>query len=379
MKQRMGKITRRLNAICFMIFGWALPIHEKRVLFLTFQGAYTCNPKYICESIHKSKPDYDMIWVSGSDEYEFPPYVRTVKMGSAEYFFSLYTSKFWIDNAFNVEKLPAYKKRKQILLETMHGALGIKRIDSESNRDQRRNRRGTKCGKWTDYILSNSSFEDMVYETSFWKKEQILPYGHPRNDIILQSDSKRKDAIRQQVRFRLGLSPEEKLALYAPTFQRDNKAEPINLDEVRSALESRFGGTWTIVQRMHPRDIRTVQISESTHVIDGNRIVDIQELILAVDVGITDYSSWIFDFVLTGNPGFVYAPDVEEYEEDTGFYYPLSECPFPVTNSNEQLSKAIRSFQHENYAMDVKTFLRKRGCWEDGHAAERCVRLIENL
>ena len=114
-------------------------------------------------------------------------------------------------------------------------------------------------------------------------------------------------------------------------------------------------------------------------VINANEIADIQELLLITDAGITDYSSWICDYILTGKPGFIYANDMKKYNNERGFYYPLEETPFPVAENNSQLINNILNFDNEKYQEKVKIFLKDKGCMEDGHAAERVVDLIEEL
>lgn len=79
---------------------------------------------------------------------------------------------------------------------------------------------------------------------------------------------------------------------------------------------------------------------------------DMQELLLCTDVGLTDYSSWIFDFVLSGKPGFIIELNLEDYENARGFYYPIDTTPFPIATSSEELADNIRKFDAEKYAKD---------------------------
>ena len=95
------------------------------------------------------------------------------------------------------------------------------------------------------------------------------------------------------------------------------------------------------------------------------------------DMGITDYSSWICDFVLTGRPGFIYANDLKEYGDERGFYYPLDSTPFAIAENNDEMEANILNFDDAKYAADTKDFLEARGSKEDGKAAERVVALIK--
>ena len=103
---------------------------------------------------------------------------------------------------------------------------------------------------------------------------------------------------------------------------------------------------------------------------------DMQELLCGVDLGITDYSSWMCDFVLTNKPGFLYTSDIEKYVDERGFYYPLESSPFPVAKTNEELYKKILNFDEKKYKKDVKDFLKDKGCCEQGNASKTVVEFI---
>ena len=94
---------------------------------------------------------------------------------------------------------------------------------------------------------------------------------------------------------------------------------------------------------------------------------------------ITDYSSCLFDFVLTRRPGFIFATDVDEYNQERGFYYPLESTPFPIATNNAELMQNVKHFNDESYQEKITQFLIDRGCMEDGHASERVADLIAEL
>ena len=109
------------------------------------------------------------------------------------------------------------------------------------------------------------------------------------------------------------------------------------------------------------------------NVIDVTDYADMQELISMADIAITDYSSWIYDFVLQRRPGFIFATDIDLYNNERGFCYPLEQTPFAIATNNAQLLQNIRDFNQPVYLDKVEAFLKDKGCMEDGHASERCV------
>ena len=115
---------------------------------------------------------------------------------------------------------------------------------------------------------------------------------------------------------------------------------------------------------------------KSSRVFNVSNYLDIQELLLISDAGISDYSSWVFDYMLTRKPIFVFASDYEKYKNERGFYYPLSSTPFPISQNDDEFEKNILAFDNEKYLEEVEAFLKDKGCIEDGNAAKRIVDLI---
>lgn len=365
----------------FSYISWITPLKEKQILFITTSGCYECNPKYITEELLRRKNDYHILFAqNGSSNYcdEFPEEIETVRLGSLKYYQSISSSKVIITNSSEFTKCPI-KKNKQTWVQTWHGSLGIKRFDvvNECSRDFIRTSK--KVAEKTDYVISNSKFEDDVYRDSFWKKSAILRLGHARNDILLNGNNEIKEIVARK----LGLDIRTtKYALYGPTFRDGYGIEEYSLDynNVSNALERRFGGRWKILLRLHPAlRGKASFIANSERVIDISDYPDIQEIMLITDVGITDYSSWIYDFILTRKPGFIFATDVESYAQERGFYYSLSETPFPIATDNKVLVDSIISFDEKEFIEKVESFIRDKNCVDDGKSSQRIADQIDKF
>lgn len=359
-------------------------IRRDTLMFFAFQGDYTCNLKYISMEILRRALPWRQVWVTFDDPTtlrdHFPPEATLVRFNTDPYYRELAAAHILLDNAFDYVKGAFEKRSGQVFVETMHGSLGIKRIDAGSVRNDRRNDKGRSIGALTDYVLSNSSFETMVYETSFWTRESIVEVGHARNDIFF-ADAATLGAIRDKVCRRFGIPSGMRIALVAPTVRlRDEKAdsEPIDLQVLYAALCERFGGEWMLLHRLHHSTKRETP-DPGPHILFADDYPDIQELMIAADMAVTDYSSWIFDYVLTGKPGLLYMPDLDVYREARGFYYPLEEAPFPIAGSNADMRQKLLAFDEAKFAVQVRTFLDRRGCIDDGHASERIVDLLARL
>ena len=374
---RLGLVRRAVSRWCSR-----KPLCANKVVFTTFAGTCSCNPKYIALELAKCCPEADIVWLLGAAEYRMckgkPVVGRAVPYWTLRAFSEISTAVVLVDNAQGLLMAGMPPKREgQFYINTWHGSLGIKRLDTASSEITERIARMSAY----DVVLTNSDFEEAVFRSSFFPNSKLLRAGHPRNDVFFLP-AEDKAAIRRRVKKALGITESEHIALFAPTFREDAFASQDSLPDFKAwarACEDRFGGTWKVALRLHPHDAKALSeglFSLPQGVLDLSSYPDMQELLLAVDVGITDYSSWIFDFLLGGGPGFIYAPDKSRYDEARGFYYPLEETPFPIAKDEESLCLNLRAFDQELYGQRMAEFLKARGCMEDGMASAHVSNII---
>ena len=373
-------------------FCQELDIEKNKIVFCNFKGSsYGCNPKYITEELLRRKLPYDIVWLVRSVKKErekgvFPDNIRLVGYGTKQALKELASAKLWIDNQrknYFIKK-GLVKKEGQYFIQTWHGSLGIKKLDADVEAfTNEYKQEWVECSKYDsstwDYLLTNSEFENKIFKRALWFNNEIKQFGHPRNDIFFKNSSKIQDKVREFY----NIPPYKKILLYVPSFRDDGDIECYKLDykRVLKELEAKFGSEWVCIIRLHPRAKKFDKyiIPECENIIDGTFYPDIQELLVSADVAITDYSSCIFDFMLSKKPGFIFATDVEKYNTDRGFYYPLEQTPFPVASNNDKLIENIQNFDMTKYQQNVEQFLQEKGCMEDGHASERVVDLVEEL
>lgn len=384
-----GKLDELAALITRTIISFRTKIDKNKIVIMHYDNMYQCNPKYICEELLRENRGYDIVFVVKPEIADavpspLPEGVRTVKINSLEHFYELATAKVWVDNALCCPLSFVRKKKGQILINTWHGSMGLKKITGVPDRKWRLGAR--IAGKNTDFMISNSDFETRVYRTTYWQdpKTRVLEYGHPRNDILFCDESRRAQ-LKKKVCEHFGIDDDTRLILYAPTFRNsmDISAYDIDYERVMSAAEKRFGGKWKMINRYHIKVADKLDnlgvLKNNEDVLNGNTYDDIQELLAVCDMGITDYSSWICDFVLTGRPAFIYASDLEKYDKERGFYYPLTETPFPIASDNDMMEANIIGFDSEKYSSDRDSFLEARGCREDGKASRRVAALIRKV
>lgn len=398
----LNQVDTALASLTLRIMSSRTPVEKDKIIFLTFRGGYDCNPKWICEEIARRELPYQLVWVyrkkTQTGQEDYPENVRLVRLGTYEFLKELSSARIIIDNGISMVTQLYRKKKDQILIETWHGSLGIKKFSKDANKDKTWIKRAVREGKMTDYIISNSDFEtNDVYRVDYWKETPVWLHGHARNDILFEQDTERMQAIRQKIAEMYKLEPGTKICLYAPTFRDDHDMSPyaIDYDGLNEALHERFGGQWVILARFHYRiwnevkkflkepDNSPAAASMGSHplrVINATDYPDIQELAACTDVAITDYSSWICEYLVTRRPGFMFATDLKEYQEkERPFFFPLTDLPFPVAYTSEELFENIRNFDNEKCVRRCNEFLKRMGSVDDGHAAERTVDEIVKL
>lgn len=375
----------------FCQFLYLLPINKNKIILINYiNKGYCCNPKYIAEELIKRNTNYKIIWFTSKKiDYSkhFPQKLKVINISN--FFLALYelaTAKVWINNARMslFTKVGLRKKPNQLYLNTWHGSLGIKKMDfqvkaflNSANKDWIKD--STYDAKICNYGITNSQFEQEVFREGLLYKN-LLNLGHPRNDIFFISNSTN---IKQKVYNSYNIPEYKKIILYAPSFRDNMRMDWFKADfgKIKQAADQRFGKNFIVAVRFHPRlkEKSKQYINKSEFIIDMSEYDDIQEIMYCTDIMITDYSSCIFDFLLSQKPGFIYAEDISNYNNERGFYYRLEETPFPIAESNEQLYNNIITFDETVYKMKIEHFLDARGCIEDGKASKRVVDFISNF
>jgi len=364
------------------------PIKSNKVVLDNYMGkGYGCNPKYVAEKLLEKYPGkFEVVWiVSKADaaRSEIPGWIRKVDYASQEALREYATAKIWVSNYHKISflKRGLFKRKGQYFVQMWHGSLGIKKIESDVSCltvDRRWLKLAKRSSRMVDFWISNSSFENDIYRRAFWGVKNILMYGHPRNDILFRENT----AAAEKVKSRFNIE-DKNVLLYAPTFREDYRLDcyQLEFETLQQTLHEKFGGEWAILVRLHPRVRKYVKkilpLSPGIH--DATYYTDIQELIAGADCMITDYSSCIFDFMLTRRPAFLFATDIDAYNTERGFYYPLEDTPFPIARNNEELFQNIRCFDMAAYQDGVEEFLKGKGCIEDGKASERVADIIADL
>ena len=376
-RKKLIKI-RFIRCIQRLLFFWK-PLKRNRVVFYVHERkGYSCNPKYIAEELRRRYGErLDMVWVTKypeTCEEQIEKGIKVVRLNTFEHFKNQYTAKVIVTN----DSFPGtvVLRRGQFTVNTWHAGMNYKNIGVDHCKF--RNKYARKIfimrNKQPDAYLSGSRYFTEDTSRSFYFSPKIfLPIGNARNDIFFGNMLQ----VRQKVVLRYSLG-NMKTVLYAPTFRNNRQEDVHGLDFNRllETLSKKFGGEWKLLYRNH-YFIHSKHAVQGKNVIDVSDYYDMNELLAACDVLISDYSSCLWDFSFTGRPSFVYATDINNYrEKERDFSYPLEKWPYSISSNNDELENAILSFDEELYRQRINRHHDDAGSYDDGHASERAADII---
>lgn len=363
------------------------PVKRNRVFIHNDLGfSFSANPKYVAEYLIQNYPGIIEVVFSVKDPAKYSSLnlpIKFVRFNSFAYFWNAMRSKVFVSNSGGYAYLPL--RKKQFVINTHHGGGCYKTSGLDMFEDTPLFRKDLLLSSnQTDLFLSTCKrFSDVVSKAILLDRNKFWEIGMPRNDILINGDAEKKRLTKK----RIGVEEDEKLVLYAPTYRKpaDNYfnesiaiSYDIDCELVCDALRKRFGGTWRFGFRLHPCVVNRDGLS-GNNVIDLSEYPEMQELLLAADVLINDFSSSMWDFMLTGKPCFIYAKDLDHYIATTGLYTPVSAWPFPIARTNEELAKNIILFDESKYEKDCKRHYDDLGGCETGHATELVCKKIVSL
>lgn len=366
--------------IASYLLSHILPVKKNRIIMWSYYYTkYSCNPRYITEYLLKHYPlDYEIFWVFNDAEKIKNIDSRIVKIDkkSWRYLIVLNSAEIIITNTRMYWSSYFYKQKKQFYIQTWHSAMRLKKVESDAEYlDPFYIKQAKKDAQKCDLMISGSYYTSETIKRAFWYTGKILEIGTPRNDIFFRKD----DCVRKKIQSFYKIDVDCKLVLYAPTFRTslDTSVYDIDYEGVLDALIKKTNKKWKFLVRYHPNfllDNLCCNAFYSDAVIDVTLYDDMQELLVASDCLITDYSSCMFDISLLRKPCFLFVTDYENY--DRGTYFSLDNLPFPIAKSNEELLRNIETFIANDYQCAVERFNNYINYFETGEA---CKKLVEYM
>ena len=362
------------------------PIHERVYIVANRDGVLRGNLAEIERALRALPAVPTILRETGSDDERnggvpiLSHFTAVLRIAKRSY--RVATSRVVIVDDYFFPIYPVKKRSGVTIIQVWHACGAFKRfgratLESEWGADE-------IFLKWVpihanyDLTLVSSASIAQIYADAFGQSVETVTaaFGIPRTDAL--APSPRRDANEREVRTRLGLTDNRTTILYAPTFRgADMKGAgaPELLDI--AALYRALGDRYRLVLLLHPFVKSAMRIPEEARdfVVDASREPDVNEVMLAADILVTDYSSIIFEYALLHRPMAFLAPDLAAYERERGFFFDYrSGVPGPVLETTEQLVAWI-----DAKAFDlprVAKFAAESFDVMDGRATERLVEQV---
>jgi CDP-glycerol glycerophosphotransferase len=365
-----GRMTRRYSAQV----KEAGPVELADAVYYESFGGRTANDNTLAihDEMLRRRPDLTRYWAVDSRSVPIPDGAIPLMFRGAAWLDVLATSRFVVTNYW----LPgAFVRRPgQVVLQAWHGTplklLGNDRPTHDQEPGYRA-KTARQVSQWS-FLVSQNEHSTATFRKAYGYTGKILEVGYPRDDVLV-GDRAAAQAV--AARRRLGISPTEKVILYAPTF-RDGVGKMVRYLDHEAVVAAMGRGT-TLLIRGHANTIKHGGDVAGKGILDVTTYPEITDLYLAADVCITDYSSVMFDFSITGKPILFFVPDLEEYRETLrGMYFDLGEIsPGPMLETNDEVVRALSALPQvtAEYAERYAAWRARFNAWDDGHASSRVV------
>jgi CDP-glycerol glycerophosphotransferase len=351
-----------------------------RIVWNSFNGRYSDNPRALYEALLARGGGEEHVWLADPRHAAaFPADAVTVPIGTPAAVAALEYADVLVANTHI--QLDTWRKRPGArYLQTWHGT-PLKRIHRDATSvppDDVMAALDADIARW-DWLVTPGGEGTRLLRSAFRYDGALLETGYPRNDVLLAPDA---DARRARVRAELGIADGATAVLYAPTY-RDDEARPgaaaaLGLDV--AALTDRLGDGAVLLLRLHHYMGHQQRPASGGRVRDVSGHPDISDLYLAADVLVTDYSSSMFDFAVTGKPIVLFTYDLAHYEGRLrGFTFDLrTGAPGPVVLDQDALTGALLDLPAvaAEHADAHARFVARWCAREDGHASERVIAAV---
>ena len=323
------------------------PDHNS-ILFVSYGGKmFDDSPRAIYEYMINNPKTAEMkyYWAFIEPDKFDIPVGEKIRIDTLKYFIVALKSKIWVTNS-EVGRGLKFKNMGIFCLNTWHGT-PIKKIGRDAHYIDQNSGFGSKDASNADIVLAQGEFDANILARLFnIDRDKVRIIGLPRNDVLANSSSQ----IKSLMKSKLGIGNDKKVILYAPTyreFTRDKKldsviAPPVNFDLWRKMLSDKY----VILFRAHYETAKILNINFDHYkefVYNMSDYPILNDLMLASDLLVSDYSSIFFDYSILGRPMLCFAYDYDQYCNNRGLYIDL-QTEFPggvIKTESELLSRII--------------------------------------
>lgn len=347
-------------------------LDENLVLIVANTGkSFSGSPYAIFQYMqaHEEYDKYHIVWAFNHPEYFQGEFLNVVMMDSPEYVRTALRAKYWItDN--NIERSLKFKNPGTRYLNTWHG-VALKTIGNDDKFS------GSFDYSDIDFLCVSCEHDKRVYKTALnASPECFLECGMPRNDSLFGVS----EADRFDIRMKLDIPVDKKVILFAPTWRDSvNGGDsfdleiPVNFKKWREEL----GEDYMIMFRAHDRTSKLMNVEFDDFVVNYSTYENLNDLLIAADILVTDYSSICFDWSILEKPFICFGYDWEEYKAERGVYFDANEVYYGgVLKTEEEVIHRIQTMNWPEEVEGVRKLKEEFMTYSKGNAAEICVKAL---
>ncbi|MFC4783174.1 CDP-glycerol glycerophosphotransferase family protein [Nocardioides sp. MAHUQ-72] len=358
------------------------PVDPELFYFESYAGkSATDSPRAIFEELRRRRPGVRAFWGVADHGQHVPEGATPLLLRSTAWYDVLARAGCLV---LNTDVEVWFRRRPgQFLLQTFHGypskAMGMSQWRAKDYPPSRiREFRARGVDTWSA-ILTPTPEMTRHYREQYDYDGPACEQGYPRDDDLVGPGAAERRAATRRL---LGIRDDQVAVLYAPTWRdhlavRPRAAVMTDFLDVARAAEA-LGDDHVLLLRGHR--FHTPRVAGS-RVVDVTRHPEVNDLILASDAAVLDYSSLRFDYALTGNPMVFLVPDLEEYDSGSrSFLFPFAgTAPGPHVHDTDEVVAQLRDLAglRDRYAHRVAAFNAEYNPWQDGRAAARVVDFLE--
>lgn len=345
-------------------------VPDGAIFFESFYGRQaSCNPLAIDREIAARFPAAPRYWSVVSEDIAVPAGATPVLVGGPDWFAVRRRARLLVVNDWLRYRFR--RRRGQLVLQTWHGtmlkhlALGRPKVSLRTRLAIRRESR-----RWS-LLLSQNPHASEQFRRSYAYRGEIIESGYPRDDRLSRAvaGGERIGFAVDAAKRTLGIAPGTRVLAYVPTWREDGRA--VDLIDV-GQLAADLGDEWVVVARGHTRSDGTY-LDPAGRVIDASAHPDVNDVLLAADLLVTDYSSVMFDAAVARIPMAFFVPDLLAYRDrERGFTFDFEQAaPGPLLTSRAEVVEAALNVVPRGPAYDA--WCRRFVPHDDGAASSRVV------
>lgn len=338
---------------------------DKLILFVSYGGRHYSDSPMVIHKAMLEDPrfkDCKIIWAFNKPS-DFPN-LNAIKIDTLKYYICAIKARCWITNVM-VERALNFTGKHTFYFYTTHGVL-VKKGGYDLPKDSAFN---TKAKYKYECSLAQSEEEAKYLATQIGlPKEKIYLYGFPKNDILANYTNDFRESIREK----LGIPKDKKAILYAPTFREYSGVMYDDFCINLELLEKELSNDYVLLYRAHPVVSDSSNV-KSNFVINVSKYEVVEELMIASDLLISDYSGIIFDYSLMRKPTYLFTYDYDKYANFRGLYFDIRQ-ELPYASTEQGIIDLIKSYDEKQ--QEIFNAFQLKYATYFGNATKQCLDLI---